>query len=149
MSKYLKTVYRHVDTITDKETGEVLDVQIAEHSVLVTTKEEFVQLYTSVESKLYNLPLSAERVWTYCILHCQKDNIITFTAYDKTIIKEKWGLGFSTTANALTTLVNNRLLIKTTSKSVYRVNPNYAWKGTSNDRNKLLKYVLTVECPDC
>lgn len=148
MKPYLKTVYSEAIQTVDLETGEVIDVQTKDKKILVETREEFVQLYTSVESKLKNLSLSEERLWTYCILHCDKENIIRILSYDKKLIFDKWGLAQSTIANALNKLIETKLIIRV-GRGTYRVNPTYAWKGNSNDRRTMLTHVLTIECPTC
>ncbi len=148
MRPYLKTVYSEVTQTVDLESGELVDVQIKDTKVPTSTKEEFVQLYTSVESKLKNLSLSEERLWTYCILHCDNQNIIRILAYDKQIIFDKWGLAQSTIANAINRLIEANLIFRI-GRGTYRVNPIYAWKGSSTDRRTMLTYVLTIECPTC
>ena len=148
MKPYIKTVYSEVTQTVDLESGEVVDVQIKDTKVPVNTKEEFVQLYTSVESKLKSLSLSEERLWTYCILHCDNKNIIRILAYDKQLIFDKWGLAQSTIANATNKLIEANLIFRI-GRGTYRVNPIYAWKGSSTDRRTMLTYVLTIECPNC
>ena len=148
MQTYLKTVYSESNTTIDSESGEVLDVQVKEKKILVETREEFIQVYTSIEAKIINMSLSEERVWMYTLLHCDKQNIIRITTYDKKIIDEKWGLSPSTVANSITKLAELGLLIRL-ERATYRVNPRYAWKGNSHDRGMMLTHVLTIECPHC
>ena len=148
MKAHLKTVYSESHQIVDSETGELLDIQTKETRVLTQTREEFIQVYTAVESKLASLSPSEERVWTYCILNCDKENLIRLNSFDKEKILQKWGVASSTTANAVKALITAGLLIRV-GRGTYRINPRYSWKGNSNDRRQALKYVLEVECPTC
>ena len=148
MSSHLKTVHSRVTETIDSETGEVIDVQFKETKILTNSREEFIQLYVSVESKLSGLALAQERLFTYCILHCDRENIIRISSYDKKVILEKWDLAASTIANSLLSLIQAKLLIRI-GRGTYRVNPKYVWKDTSDSRKKMSTNVLTIECPHC
>lgn len=63
-------------------------------------------------------------------------------------IGKKLELNERTVLNTLGMLVEKKL-IYTTSKSIYKINPRYAYKGSTHNRNRDLKVVLEVECPDC
>jgi hypothetical protein len=148
MKPYLKNVKTETVSFVDTSTGELIENQVKKTNVVVQSREEFVQLYTSIEAKLLELTLSEERVLFYCILHCDKENLIRLSPYDKNIIEEKWNLASSTIANALTKLKSLKILIPL-GRSTFRINPVYAWKGTSNDRTQMLRRVLEIECPNC
>lgn len=148
MDPFLKTVHSKVTETVDTETGEVIDIQVKETKILTKSREEFIQLYVSVESKLSGLALAQERLFTYCILHCDRENIIRISSYDKKVILEKWDLAPSTIANSLLSLIQAKLLIRI-GRGTYRVNPKYVWKGDSNSRKTMLTHVLTIECPHC
>ena len=148
MKPYLKTVFSEVTNTVDTETGELLDVVTREKKILTNSHSEFIQVFTSVESKLRGLPLSVEKLFNYCIFRCDTENVIKITSYDKEVLLKEWGLAPSTIANGLPILVKEKLLIKI-SRGAYRVNPNYVWKSYSSERKKMIEYVLRVECEDC
>lgn len=35
------------------------------------------------------------------------------------------------------------------AEGFYRINPRYVWKKSSGERDKMLKYILEVECKNC
>lgn len=148
MKPYLKNVKTETNSFIDTSTGELIERQEKKTNVVVQTREEFVQLYTSIEAKLLELSLSEERVLFYCILHCDRENLIRVSSYDKKQMQDKWSIAASTIANALTTLKRLKILIPL-ERGTFRINPVYAWKGTSNDRTLMLKRVLEIECPQC
>jgi hypothetical protein len=148
MNSYLKTVHSTVTESIDSETGEVMDIQIKETKILTKSREEFIQLYVSIESKLSGLAFAQERLFTYCVLHCDRENIIRISSYDKKVIFEQWGLAASTIANSLQALIQAKLLIRI-GRGTYRINPKYVWKGTTDKRKEMLTHVLTIECPHC
>lgn len=148
MKPYLKNVKTETHSFVDSTTGELIENQIKKTNVVVQSREEFVQVYTSIEAKLLELSLSEERVLFYCILHCDRENLIKISSYDKKQMQDKWKIASSTIANALTTLKRLKILIPL-ERGAFRINPTYAWKGNSIDRTMMLKRVLEIECPNC
>jgi hypothetical protein len=148
MKPYLKNVKTVTNSFIDTSTGELIEKEEKRTNVVVQSREEFVQVYTSIEAKLLELSLSEERVLFYCILHCDRENLIRISSYDKKQMQDKWKIANSTIANALTTLKRLKILIPL-ERGAFRINPTYAWKGTSNDRTTMLKRVLEIECPQC
>jgi hypothetical protein len=148
MKPYLKNVKTVTNSFIDTSTGELIEKEEKKTNVVVQSREEFVQVYTSIEAKLLELSLSEERVLFYCILHCDRENLIRISSYDKKQMQDKWKIANSTIANALTTLKRLKILIPL-ERGAFRINPTYAWKGTSNDRTTMLKRVLEIECPQC
>ena len=145
---YLKNVNEQITQIISEETGEVIDVQTKVTTVVASDREQFIQIYTSLEAKLSELTLSEERVLFYCIFHCDDTNTIKFGTYDKKLISKKWGLEEGTVSNCITKLHRKGLVVRI-DRAAYRVNPIYAWRNTSNTRKQTLKHFLTVECPHC
>ncbi len=147
MKPHLRSGYSH-EIQTINEDGELLDVEIKTNKYLVDTKEEFVQIYTSIQAKLEGLGYTAEKVLFYCIFNCDSSNVINLSSFHKKKIEKQFEFAPSTVANAITTLSQRQLLIRI-DRATYRVNPIHAWKGNSVDRKKTIKYVLEIECPEC
>lgn len=148
MKSYLRTTNQEIRTIVSEETGEEIDVQIKSTKILVEGKENFIQLYTSIEAKLLGLSLAEERVFFYAILNCSIDNTIYITQYAKKIISEKWNIALTTIPNCLTVLHKEGLLVRI-DRGLYKVNPQYVWKSNSSGRKENLKHFLDVECKHC
>lgn len=54
----------------------------------------------------------------------------------------------SAVANALTELKKEKLLISV-DKGMYQINPRYAFKGSTSNRNAALKAIIELGCKDC
>jgi hypothetical protein len=148
MKAHLKTVYTEAQTTIDSETGEVIDVTTKEVKVLTDTREEFLQFYISLEAKIIEMSLSEERLLMYCIIHCDRNNVINIGSYAKKEINNKYKIASSTIANGLSQLMSKGVIVRV-GRGAYKINPRYVWKGNSNDRRSSLKYFLEVECPNC
>ena len=57
-------------------------------------------------------------------------------------------MSMSAIKKSVAQLVDKNILIRIGS-GLYRVNPKYYWRGSIANRNKTMKYVLEVECPNC
>jgi predicted transcriptional regulator of viral defense system len=144
MKPYLKKVQEKEFIVVDSQTGEEIDNFTKDVTIVTNTKEQFVQLYISVLGKLSELTLSEERVFIYCILRCDNENIMNITKYDKERLTKQFGVANSTIANALRKL-NKLGLCKRIVRGTYLVNPTYVWKGNSSDRKTVLKQFLSIE----
>jgi hypothetical protein len=148
MLPYLKTVNTETQKVVDSTTGELMEVETKSTEIVTNSREQFVQLYISIESKLQELSPAEEKVFMYCVLHCEIDNIMKISQYDKVQIQQQWDIAPSTVSNALRKLHSLKLCVRI-SRGVYRVNPTYVWKSNSNDRKLALVHFLKIECPNC
>jgi len=152
MKPHLKTVATEtiVERDVDSETGEVLDenVIIKERKILVHSEKEFVQVFLSMNGVIDNLSGSEKTVLYYLIFGCDRENKIALIKPVKEDFAKRGGIKATTFSNCVTTLVDKKILIRLGS-SLYRLHPRYVWKSTSGEREKLLRYILEYECPDC
>ena len=149
---YLKTIKTNVTTnhVVDPDTGELLDsnIEVKEEKILVENEKEFLQLYYSIFGILGKLSLAERSVLLYLSKMCDKENKITIVKYVKEEIAEETGLSYQTINNCVSSLAKKAVIVKL-GQAVYRLNPRYIWKSTSNERSKTLKYMLEVECRNC
>ena len=76
------------------------------------------------------------------------DSTICIIKSLKVQIGKETDLSVGTIDNALCGLVKNKL-IYTTERSTYKLNARFAFKGSTIERNKVLKAMLELECPNC
>lgn len=145
---HTKTVKTVITQTVSEETGELLDVQTKTEEILVKTKEEFIQIYTSIQAKLLKLTLTEERLLNYCIFNCDHENRIVINKFHRETLAKQTGLNQRTISNSIKPLCDLQLLVRI-AESTYRVNPQYVWKSTSNNRKMTLQHFFKVECPDC
>lgn len=149
---HLKTVYRE-SSITqniDFETGELLEptVEIKEHKIVKHDEKEFFQLYYSLVGLLEKMSLAESKLLLHLSYECDHENRIALPKKVKEGLAEKSGLHTQTINNCLSTLTSKNILIRI-GVGYYRINPRYVWKKSSGERDKMLKYILEVECKNC
>ena len=145
---YLKTAVSETEIVVDTN-GEVLDRNIKRHQYLAETKEQFFIGYVSMLALFYEELTGPEiKVYAYLLAHYNFDSTIAIVKGIKEEMVKKMGGSTRTIDNALSTLTTKHLLY-TTGRAIYKLNPRYAFKGSTGERNKLLKVILELECPDC
>jgi predicted transcriptional regulator len=144
---YPKTSYTERTDTIDKDTGEILDSTIKTHKYLANTKEEFFLMYSSVLSIFHNMEQSEIRVYGYLLNYADGRE---FSIDKKLRIKMGTiiGLNERTIYNTLPVLEKKNLIFKV--DGLYMINPRYAFKGSTMDRNnQLLRATIELGCKDC
>lgn len=142
-----ETVVNTVDNIS----GEILETVVQQHKYLSDSKEQFFIGYVSMLAVFNELSGNAIKVYAYLLENYVCGIGIGITSSIKEEIKERIkskAKGVTTIDNALKELVEVKFLIKS-GHGTYIINPRYAFKGSTMDRNKSLKAVIELECPDC
>lgn len=144
-----KKVYTEkvINNFVNAETGEVLstDEQIKNHSITVPTKDNFAFMYAAVLGVIKDLSGRDIKVLTYCALHASVEtNEMHLNKHVTEKIAESFESSYASIKNSIAALTNKNILISLGGGS-YTINPKYYWKGTRVGRNKVLKYVLTLE----
>lgn len=78
----------------------------------------------------------------------RQKSILTQYQLEKEALAERSGLHPQTINNCLSSLTSKNILIRI-GVGYYRINPRYVWKKSSGERDKMLKYILEVECKNC
>lgn len=97
---------------------------------------------------MYSMKGPEIKVYAYLLANYNFDTTIAIVKGIKKEMVDKMGGSTRTIDNALVTLTQKKL-IYTTGRAMYKLNPRYAFKGSTGDRNRLLKVILEMECPDC
>lgn len=148
-SGYLKTSHTHTERTVNQETGEVIHEEVQNIKYLANSHEEFFIIYSSLIGIIEEGMSQAESSLYAHLL--QNHNVGADIGISKQIrlgMGKKLGLNERTVLNTLGMLVEKKL-IYTTAKGVYKINPRYAYKGSTNNRNRDLKVILELECPHC
>lgn len=144
---FLKSTLTEVEVVVDSETGEVLDQNVKHHKYLANSKEEFMLIYSSILGIFNKMEQSEIRVFSFLLQYADG----TKFAVDKSIRIEIAGvtdLSERTVYNTIKVLESKHLIFKLPS-GAYQINPRYAYKGSTSDRNQALQAVLELHCKDC
>ena len=135
-------------TIVINQDGEVLDDHVKKHTYIANSKEEFMILYVSVLPIFIDLSNPAKSTYAYLLSNYNSETIFEIGGGVRSLIAKRVGMSLSAIANGLTEL-KEAGLITTHSKGMYQINPRYAFKGSTHNRNKALKAIIEIGCKDC
>lgn len=145
----LKTVLqKQINTITVSEEGEILaeDLEYKNFKYLVNSKEEFFLLYSSIFSVFCDLNGVEIKLFAK-LLEMFNVSYFSITKPLKIKIAEKIKCSPRSLDNAIKSLIDANLIYRD-NRTLYLINPRYAWKGSTKDRNFNLQ-ILLEKCPDC
>lgn len=145
-----KTALESFTQITNED-GELLGTSLVKHSYIANSKESFFIGYSTMLSLFADIAGPSIKVYAFLLQHYAPGTMIAINKGLKQDIM-KWikCTGESTVSNALTELVRENLLYKREDiKGVYYLNPRYAFKGSTKDRNESLKAIIELGCKDC
>lgn len=147
-NSFLKAAVRQTTLAVDANSGEILDQDVKTFNYLANTKEHFFIIYAQLIGVFQQLTLPEVKVYCYLLQSYNVGTEIGIYRPIREIMGEKLNLNERTIANTLRMLVDKKLLYSTV-KGIYKLNPRYAFQGSTKDRNAMLKVVLELECPDC
>lgn len=145
---YLQTKITEVHTVVDETTGEVISEGVKKHTYIANSKEEFMLLYVSVLPIFISLAHGSKIVYAYLLLTYNAGSMFEIGGASRATIAEYAGISTSAVANAITELKRLQL-IYSPRKSMYQLNPRYAFRGSTSDRNKSLKALIELGCKNC
>lgn len=110
-------------------------------------KEDWVLSSRKKSTKTCNLDAMVKTL-SYILLNYKKESQFEIGGATRRIIAENKHISVSNVANALTELKSYNI-IYSPHKSLYTINPRFAYQGSTNDRYKALKSIIELGCKDC
>ena len=143
----LKTGMFSTETYIDKETGEIISSNLKRHTYIANDREEFLLVYSTLLGIFMEMSQAEIRVYSYCLRFA---NGIKFDISKKVRINMSSEIGVNerTILNTIPLLLNKTLLVKDIA-GMYQINPRYAFRGSTSDRNKELKAIIELGCKEC
>lgn len=140
----IKKIKASTTVIVSEETGEVIDTSINIIKVLVNP-DDFCLTYAGLWNVLLNNPLSKADIelFAYLISVYSNGTSFTITNYIKKEISKQSGKSVTTYDRSTRSLLENELIYKV-DKQVYKINPKYAFKGSSKNRHKAVIEMLEI-----
>ena len=135
-------------TVVITPDGEVLDDYTKKHTYIANSKEEFKILYVNILPIFIDLSNPAKSTYAYLLSNYNSETIFEIGGGVRSLIAKRVGMSLSAIANGLTEL-KEAGLIATHAKGMYQINPRYAFKGSTHNRNKALKAIIELGCKDC
>lgn len=143
---FLKT--RITDRIIDTETGEQLDEKTV--SYIVENEKDFYITYCKVLGLLKDMKLGEIKTlaWLVSTSHFN-NNMVVVTSGVKQKIANDMDISVSAVNCALAPLVEKNILYRDSDSSsrrdgVYYIHPEYYWKGSLTERNRVLRIALEL-----
>ena len=147
MKQHLRAGQKETIKHIDASTGEVLSETEKQHTYMAGSKEQFFLMYATTLSIFYKDLSGPEiKLYAYLLDHYNFGSSIVITRPLKEEIGTVIGLKVGTIDNALNAIVKTGLIYRT-AKTMFKLNPRYAFKGSQADRSKQLKFIIEVECP--
>jgi hypothetical protein len=143
----LKTGTTEVNTIIDKETGEIIETSIKRHTYIADNKEIFFIGYSSLIGAFMEMSQAEIRIFGYC-LRFAKGVHFDISKKIRLDISAFTGLNERTVLNTLPVLLEKGILYKHSS-GLYQLNPRYAFEGSTAERSNQLKILIELGCKDC
>lgn len=136
------------DRIIDAGSGEQLDEKTIHY--IVENEKDFYITYCKVLGLLKGMKLGEIKTlaWLVSTSHFN-NNMVVVTSGVKKKIASEMDISISAVNNALAPLVEKNILYRDTDSSsrrdgVYYIHPEYYWKGSLAERNKMLRIALEL-----
>ena len=133
------------ETYIDRETGEILDSFVKKHGYIANSKEEFLMIYSGIIGVFMRMEQSEIRVYGYLLRYANGVRFSITKSLRESMSKEVL-LNERTIYNTLIVLRNKKLLFY--KDGLYQLNPRYAFRGSSADRNNALKAIIEIAMED-
>lgn len=135
------------------EGGEIISGEI--QHIKKVKLDEFCQVYLKDNSEFYSLSKAESNVLAVCMylsVYYDDDEIqypgnkVNYDALFKDTVLKKTGLKEGTLKNTMMSLVRKDMLLRNPNyKGIYFLNPKYFFKGTINNRTKVIKSITEYQ----
>lgn len=147
-----KEIFESIRQITDAETGELVVLKEPKRINFLVGKDHFYLVYSKFLSLIIEGELSSPEIKVYAyLLEMYGAGVpVTISKSIKTLMMKALNLKMGTINNAISSLTQKEHpLLFRKEKSLYYLNPRYAFKGSSSERDSQLKVVFELGCKNC
>jgi len=145
---YLSAGMRERTIIIDKDTGDIISDEVKTHTYIANSREEFMLLYVNILPIFIDLSHPAKSTYAYLLSKYASETIFEIGGGTRSLIANRLGMSLSAVANGLTEL-KEAGLVYSQNKGMYQINPRYAFKGSTSNRDAALKAIIELGCKDC
>ena len=148
----LKTSFVEKTNYIATETGELIKTDLKKHTFIANSKEQFFIGYVSLLGIFRNLNGSEIKVYAYLLEKYNSESPISINDTVRKLISKATGVKEGTINNCLCKLSDSSEtspLLAKLGKGTYQLNPRYAFKGSTKDRNNSLKTLIELGCKNC
>jgi len=149
----LKKGLTEITRIVDTDTGEVLDLDIKNHKYLANTKEEFFLIYSTLIGVFQKISAAEVRVYAFLLEHYNVSGKIVINDIVRKDIMNQTNLQPGSINNTFKRLTStehtSHPLLYRLGRGTYQLNPRYAFKGSTLNRNNSLKAIIELGCKNC
>lgn len=138
-------------SLVNETTGESTPVNIKKHGVMVG-KEAFYLTYAHLINALkQDMSLSEIKTFAYLLEHYGAGTLFSINKGIKENICKETGLkNVNTVGNVLLALQKKEVpVLYKKDRGTYILNPRYAFKGSSKNRDKELAAIIQLGCKNC
>lgn len=146
MKQHLKITHTETTRTVSEETGELLNEETKQNEIIAGTKEDFLLIYSGMIGVMKLFTQAQVRVFAYLLRYADGTRFAVTKALREQMQNEI-KINERSIYNTLIQLEDKGLIFK--ANNLYQVNPRYAFKGSSLNRNGALKAIIKLGCKDC
>lgn len=143
---FYKTGLIKQESFVDIETGEIVGVIQKTHGYIANSKEEFLMIYSGLLGIFTGMEQAEIRVYGYLLRYANGIDFSISKALRQKMSQEI-GLNERSIYNTIQSLKDKALIYE--NNKLFRINPRYAFKGSTSDRKDSLKAIIELGCRDC
>ena len=142
---FYKKGFTERDNYVDVDTGEILSSNERSYGYIANSKEEFFLVYSSILGIFMNMTQSEIRVYSYLLRYSSG---IDFAINKGLRVKigDEVGINERTVYVTIDSLIKKNLIIN--MGDLYVINPRYAFRGSTKERDNKLKAIIELGYKD-
>lgn len=145
---YLRAGIKLITNTISQETGLLIDTNVKVHTYIAESKEDWFITYSSLLGVFNELSLGAIKSYAYILKNYNFDTQFEIGKATRRNIADYCKISESNVAASLAELKDKELLFSP-NRSIYMINPRYAFKGSTSNRNYSLKAIIELGCKNC
>jgi len=150
MKDKIKTIQTTIEQTVDQRSGELIDIR-AKYIKIVTNPDEFALVYAGLWNVILDNKMSTSdmELLAFLIKNYSDGNPFTINSYVKKQVCTQTDKHYTSYNNSTRKLLDLHLIFAVEENSrIYLLNPRYAFKGSSKNRNKAIIEMVDY-CVNC